>query len=366
MISIVDISKPMSSMTFKSTPFLQNQGFLNWGSHVQSMPGTPALLKHTHKPNPRNQTAHITSIYRPLPSFPEIHMGRTRGEILNSNLTTSKISGGKFMKMISVTILNWDKFNPRNDRANYAWFRFQNDFFQSQNLFGMSDAQIILFMVCLCEASKKNKSTIDINIEYVATIRKLSIEKINQGFRELVKRGVITTAESRQEAGQEPSLLLATNERTNDTNDTRHLTIVENFEEFYALYPKKVAKAAAKRVYLKIANENDHDKIMEALNRYRLHLLKEKTEAKFIRHPTTFLNNLGDWDHDDAGKTESFSQDEHSNKISVAVKKYGYTGGAEARLFIGEDAWAQVKKLGGWAHICRLPQNKFTEILGEK
>lgn len=39
-------------------------------------------------------------------------------------------------------------------------------------------------------------------------------------------------------------------------------------------------------------------------------------------------------------------------RIVAAIKKYGYTFPAEARTWVGEDAWLIVRQYGGWDAIC--------------
>lgn len=140
---------------------------------------------------------------------------------LNSNGTHIR---GDAMQLITVTIPNWEQYNARTDRANYTWFRFQNGLFQSQKLFGLTDSQLLLFVFCLCEVSKKNSGSAEINAEYVSTIRKTTEQQILKDFQELEKRGVITTAGGHQMVEQLP----ATNVRTYDTNERTIRTLPKN------------------------------------------------------------------------------------------------------------------------------------------
>lgn len=44
---------------------------------------------------------------------------------------------------------------------------------------------------------------------------------------------------------------------------------------------------------------------------------------------------------------------EIAGRITQSISKFGYTGGASAREFIGEIGWSVVQRFGGWAEICR-------------
>lgn len=118
--------------------------------------------------------------------------------------------------MIEIEIVGWEKYNARSDRANYSWLRFQNDFFQNQKLFGITDAQTVLYLMLLCEASKKNGPVVEINLDYIATIRKTPVQKIDKDIQELVERGVVVVTRGHQTVSSLP----ATNERTRRTNET--------------------------------------------------------------------------------------------------------------------------------------------------
>lgn len=87
------------------------------------------------------------------------------------------------MRLITLQINNWETYNPRADRGNYAWFKFRNDFFSDQNLFGQSDACRLMFIFLCCEASRTNSGEIALNTKYVAAIlshtEKQVIENIN-------------------------------------------------------------------------------------------------------------------------------------------------------------------------------------------
>lgn len=66
-------------------------------------------------------------------------------------------------------------------------------------------------------------------------------------------------------------------------NVTRNAVTQEQFNEFYAAYPKKVGKGAAEKAYKKISPE-DHALILKDLKR------REWPERKYIPNPSTYVN----------------------------------------------------------------------------
>lgn len=140
------------------------------------------------------------------------------------------------MTELNIRINNWEKFNPRSDRANYTWFRMSNGFFQDHRIFHLSDDEKLLFLFLLCEASKSNSDVVRSSVEFVASGRGKSVDSISKSLQALISLAVITPAESRQKAGEEPSLLPATNVRTNERTYT-HAAEIQNlvFEKQDAL-----------------------------------------------------------------------------------------------------------------------------------
>lgn len=209
------------------------------------------------------------------------------------------------MHLISVTIPSWEKFNPRADRANYTWFRFQNDFFQDHKLFGLSDSQVILFQMLLCERSKANKNTIDINLDLLSAYRRQPVKRIIEDIQALENIGVIKAADCRRNDGEQPASLPATNV-TNERNErTNNNAQAEAFADFYAGYPRKIGKADAEKAFKREMKSGiDPGKIMESRDRFRKHHEKLGTDPKFIPYPATFLSGWRDWEDPENGSSD--------------------------------------------------------------
>ena len=57
------------------------------------------------------------------------------------------------------------------------------------------------------------------------------------------------------------------------------------FEQFWKIYPRRIAKKKAKQIFEK---HKDQERIIEGAKRFAV--LNDKTDEKFIPHPTTWLN----------------------------------------------------------------------------
>lgn len=108
-----------------------------------------------------------------------------------------------------VIIPNWTKFNPRQDRSNYAWFRFQNDFLHDQKIFPLSEKEKLTYMFLLCEASKKNTGEITISVVYASAILRFKESEVIDCIKVLNSCGVVT-AISQPNDGKAPSNGIAT------------------------------------------------------------------------------------------------------------------------------------------------------------
>jgi hypothetical protein len=76
---------------------------------------------------------------------------------------------------------------------------------------------------------------------------------------------------------------------------TNHATVTpisdEDFERFWKVYPRKISKGTARKAWIAALKRGvPVDRIVTAAERYRDHHAASRTEAKFIRHASTWLN----------------------------------------------------------------------------
>lgn len=70
-----------------------------------------------------------------------------------------------------------------------------------------------------------------------------------------------------------------------------------SFEEFWKVYPRRIAKFAARKAWDKALKHNQEHEILEGAKRYAVE--REDENPKFTKHPSTWLNG-GCW-MDDPG-----------------------------------------------------------------
>lgn len=100
----------------------------------------------------------------------------------------------------------------------------------------------------------------------------------------------------------------------------------DRFDEFWALYPRRVGKAAAKRAWSRKGLNAKADEILEHLRaRVRSDAQWLAEGGKFIPHPQTWLNRDGWLDEYQVGSTNGAG--EQSRKPSAVERAQRATGG---------------------------------------
>lgn len=86
--------------------------------------------------------------------------------------------------------------------------------------------------------------------------------------------------------------------------DNQHL---DTFNQFYALYPRKVSKKLALKVWLKLKPDKElFEKIVQNIN-LRLKTEWKDREKQYIPHPSTYLNGERWEDEIESEKTQKDS-----------------------------------------------------------
>lgn len=93
---------------------------------------------------------------------------------------------------MEITILNWDKFNPRKDVKVPTWFRLGHSLFEDPQFYDFSHSEICAWVYFLSICSKKNTPTISINFAHAKKIARLSKKTIETACEKLNKIGVIS------------------------------------------------------------------------------------------------------------------------------------------------------------------------------
>lgn len=187
----------------------------------------------------------------------------------------------------TIEVINWSEYNPRTDSKRPSWFRFENTMATGAAFFDLDCEQKWLWVVILSLTSQANGAPIVWKSSFVRNNSGVSRGKQFQTLEIFEKFGILRV--SRNVTLRDSP---ATNERTNE----RTLSDFD-FEILYSKYPRKQGKSSGIKICAsQIKTQASYESLSKAIDRYRVFLEKEKTEPKFIKHFSTFMNSWKDWD----------------------------------------------------------------------
>ena len=145
---------------------------------------------------------------------------------------------------MKISIPNWQKYNERQDRKNYTWFRFQADFFFDQKLFDLTQQQKLLYIALLCLRCASSRDEFTISVNYLAVHLKSTEKNITKDISYLVDLAVICrhdTVIAQADADMKQASAVTTYERTDErtlrTNVRTNcaVALVEHWNSFVGL-----------------------------------------------------------------------------------------------------------------------------------
>src|SRR5690606_33766528 len=86
---------------------------------------------------------------------------------------------------MEIEIRSWDKYNPKRDQKSYTWLRLNNDLITSPDLHNLEPLEKLVWVLVLCEASKKNAARIKLNMPWFIAHSKLTQEFIEATVNKL-------------------------------------------------------------------------------------------------------------------------------------------------------------------------------------
>lgn len=98
---------------------------------------------------------------------------------------------GTTMEQVTITILNWDKYNPKRDQKTYTWFKMQNDFYLDHRLYRLTTNQCYTFITLLAKASQTNSGTYTLLIQAHAKQIRLRTKELQKTLEILKEIGII-------------------------------------------------------------------------------------------------------------------------------------------------------------------------------
>lgn len=94
---------------------------------------------------------------------------------------------------LEITVLNWEKYNPKRDQKTYTWFKLQNTFPFSVSMEQLDFKRKWMVICLLCEASRHNKGTFTTSIAILSRISNIEKSEILAILNDIEKTSIIST-----------------------------------------------------------------------------------------------------------------------------------------------------------------------------
>lgn len=207
---------------------------------------------------------------------------------------------------LEITVVNWDKYQSFSDRTRYpSWFKLHRDIGSAAGLSGLNAAQKWIWVILLAECCRKKSSKINVNTTWLANLAGVEKAFVFGAIEILVFNGTLTvnsrsthgllTDNSRVTHGQ-----LNTEEiRGEERREEKRRSLDQNkfdLERLYGLFPRKVGKKSGMAKLKAIVRDQDSfDRMKLAIENYCKYCAHHKTETRYIKHFSTFVNSWEDW-----------------------------------------------------------------------
>lgn len=240
---------------------------------------------------------------------------------------------GKYPEEITVTVLNWQKNNPRKDVKRAIWFKVYNDIFEDIKIRKLSSQQLVTYLWALSRCSIQGVDTFTTDTRQAShTSLHRNIPQFLRSLDALARYGLCTLdkdkekiktktfRETKQEGDEkneettesltcgEPLPLVAESknslqktEKQKPAGEEKKKRVTPDkpafdFEALYQKYPRKRGKTRGMKIAERdIRTQKEYDNLSLAIDKYCQVIKKEKTDQKYIQLFSTFMNNWLDW-----------------------------------------------------------------------
>jgi hypothetical protein len=184
--------------------------------------------------------------------------------------------------MRHLIVKNWEKFQHYHDR-NPPWIKLHRALLDDYEFSCLNDVNKAHLMLIWLFASQ-NDGRIPEDAKFLQ--RKLSLER-PPNLQFLIDHGLLIPERGASTAIQSPETddSAVRLEKRREETEKRALA----FAQFWAAYPKRVAKPDAIKAFKDISLENDFSRLMAAIEVERNSEQWLRDNGKFIPHPATWL-----------------------------------------------------------------------------
>jgi hypothetical protein len=161
-----------------------------------------------------------------------------------------------------ITINNWENYNPKRDQKTYSWLRLENTFALDPVVYEFDLLTKFIWVLLLCEASKKNEADCTIIPQLIAIQAGCKSKDVIQAIENIAKTPLLTYDRATTASGRITTPTLR-DERddTNDSKKGRSDLILEIWNEECGELPKimKLTQARKTKVQARLKEYPDLD-----------------------------------------------------------------------------------------------------------
>lgn len=208
--------------------------------------------------------------------------------------------------LINIKITKWADYNPRKDFKKPWWFALSNTLVEDSDFFSFNHGEFKTWIYILSQASKKKCESINVDLNHADRVSNISKKDFLSSIKKLESMQMIT---------------VICTDSVRETNSTLHNNTIQDrtlqnntvqanafdFEFLYKIYPLKKGKSEGiTRLKKFITSQEDFDSFKIAVQNYTRDIQARGTEAKYIKHFSSFVGNekiqpWKDWLDADAG-----------------------------------------------------------------
>jgi len=96
--------------------------------------------------------------------------------------------------LITVTINNWDKHNPRKDIKRPTWFSVDNRMIEDPDFFAFNHGEFKSWIYILSRASQKHCGTIDVHFDHAERVCGIKKSDMNAAIEKLLGLHIVTVS----------------------------------------------------------------------------------------------------------------------------------------------------------------------------
>jgi hypothetical protein len=223
-------------------------------------------------------------------------------------------------------IKNWAKFQHYKDR-NPPWIKLHVEILASEDWVMLDDASKLVMIVCMIVAAKFDGIVSD----DAAYFRRVAYLNKTPNLKPLIECGFLQPLSDA--SGAEQMLADARPEKEAEQSRAEKEKIIDQprasrFGEFWAVYPRKLGRGKAEKLFDGITKKLNPDVLIAAASKFRV--TQAGTEEKFIPYATTWLNGRR-WEDEDCqpnviALTAFNSPEELEGQRLARERLYGKTG----------------------------------------